>query len=128
MCECCTHSHSQKATLSLSLSHPNSTSRLGRFFFSENIKTRFLDYFFIISIIKKLLQQASRSLISMEEDYYVLQKQVELLTKKMQELMQDNQRLTLMVRGNDTSFVSSQTMDIFDVSQMTFGPSYSKLK
>ncbi len=70
-----------------------------------------------VTKLKGLLQQASKSMTSMEEDYYVLQKQVELLTKKMQSLAQDNERLVALTQGH-----VSVLHDPLDVSKMKFPP------
>jgi hypothetical protein len=46
------------------------------------------------SRMKGLIQQASSTIMVTEQDYQVLQKQVEILTKKLQLLMMENQKLS----------------------------------
>lgn len=47
-----------------------------------------------IGKLRSMLSQASRSIGHSEEDYQVLQRQIQLLTKKMQVLLVENQQLS----------------------------------
>lgn len=49
------------------------------------------------SKMKRLIAQASQTITQTEEDYFTLQRQVEILTKKMQLVMYENKRLSAMM-------------------------------
>jgi uncharacterized coiled-coil protein SlyX len=55
--------------------------------------------------MKALINQASSTITITEQDYSILQKQVEILTKKMQLLMIENQKLSSYYHPNNGSSV-----------------------
>jgi predicted nuclease with TOPRIM domain len=57
--------------------------------------------------MKALINQASSTITITEQDYSILQKQVEILTKKMQLLMIENQKLSSYYhRSNESTTVA----------------------
>eukprot|EP00981_Chlorochromonas_danica_P015497 scaffold12509_cov198-Ochromonas_danica.AAC.8 len=60
-----------------------------------------------ISRLRMLLSQASSTINHSEEDYQVLQKQVQILTKKLQLLLVENQQLSSMVHGKGAMIAKS---------------------
>jgi hypothetical protein len=61
------------------------------------------------SRMKGLIQQASSTIMVTEQDYQVLQKQVEILTKKLQLLMMENQKLSSYYHIDYSSNTSNAT-------------------
>ncbi len=57
--------------------------------------------------LKNMIQQASSTITVTEQDYQILQKQVEVLTKKLQLVMIENQKLSSYYHTNYSSAVIS---------------------